>query len=245
MTGCCFSRVFCTLVWPLPTVRCDSVNEAYGHIHSNYLRLAPAYKSAAKKLRDIAVVAAVNCDASENRELCGQHGVQGFPTIKLIYPLQDKKKPGQLKKTSIGKINRKSFIIAYSSGMNIDYQGERSADALVEAVTNRLPTWAITGLTAGDSTIARANIDEFLTNQDKHKPLGLPEDLAKAIFFTDKPTVAPLIRSLGLTLHGKLRVGVSRDPEIAKRFKITKTPALLAFPAGATEADDAIRYEGK
>ena len=34
-----------------------------------------------------AKVVAVNCDDDNNKPICGQMGIQGFPTIKVFYPL--------------------------------------------------------------------------------------------------------------------------------------------------------------
>merc|ERR1719400_662831 len=51
--------------------------------------LVPDYKKAAKALKGIVKVGAVNAD--EHRSLGGQFGVQGFPTIKVFG--RDKKKP--------------------------------------------------------------------------------------------------------------------------------------------------------
>ena len=45
--------------------------------------LAPEYQKAAKALKGVANVGAVDCDQESNKPLCGQYGVQGFPTIKV------------------------------------------------------------------------------------------------------------------------------------------------------------------
>ena len=44
--------------------------------------LAPEYEKAAKALEGIVNIAAVDADA--HRDLGGQYGVQGFPTIKFL-----------------------------------------------------------------------------------------------------------------------------------------------------------------
>ena len=48
-----------------------------GHCKS----LAPEYQKAAKALKGIIGVGAVDCD--QHKSLCGQYGVQGFPSIKV------------------------------------------------------------------------------------------------------------------------------------------------------------------
>ena len=77
--------------------------------------MKPAYEKAAKNLAGIAKVAAVNCDEESNKAFCGQFGVQGFPTLKIIKP---GKKPGKP-------------IVE-------DYQGPREAKPIVEAVSDKI-----------------------------------------------------------------------------------------------------------
>lgn len=76
--------------------------------------LKPAYEKAAQNLKGLAKVAAVNCDEDFNKAFCGQFGVKGFPTLKII-------RPG-------------------SKGMPIveDYQGERQPKPIVEFVVEKI-----------------------------------------------------------------------------------------------------------
>ena len=60
-----------------------------GHCQS----LKPAFEKAAKSLSGLAKVAAVNCDEEANKPLCGQMGVQGFPTLKIVRPGKKAGKP--------------------------------------------------------------------------------------------------------------------------------------------------------
>jgi thiol-disulfide isomerase/thioredoxin len=62
---------------PLSKNRC-------GHCKS----LAPAYTKAAEHLGGIFLFAAVDCDDKGNRALCQEFDVKGFPTIKLMKPVQ-------------------------------------------------------------------------------------------------------------------------------------------------------------
>lgn len=82
-----------------------------GHCQS----LKPVYEKAAKALDGLAKVAAVNCDAEENKPFCGTMGVKGFPTLKIVRP---GKKPGR------------PFVE--------DYQGARTAVAIVDAVKDKI-----------------------------------------------------------------------------------------------------------
>ncbi|KAJ3112051.1 protein disulfide isomerase (PDI) protein [Phlyctochytrium bullatum] len=74
--------------------------------------LAPEYKKAAEKLRGLAKVVAIDCDA--HRDLCGRYGIQGFPTLKVFG--SDKK--------------------------NVqDYTGPRTAKGIVDAVIPKIPSF--------------------------------------------------------------------------------------------------------
>ncbi|KAJ3167779.1 protein disulfide isomerase (PDI) protein [Irineochytrium annulatum] len=74
--------------------------------------LAPEYKKAAEKLKGLGKVVAIDCD--DHKELCGQYGVNGFPTLKLFGA--DKKNPS-------------------------DYQGARTAKGIVDAVIGKIPNF--------------------------------------------------------------------------------------------------------
>lgn len=78
--------------------------------------LKPAYEKAARNLNGLAKVAAINCDEEENKPLCGQMGVQGFPTLKIVKPGPKKGKP-----------------------LVEDYQGQRTTKAIVDAVVDKIP----------------------------------------------------------------------------------------------------------
>ncbi|PGH31010.1 protein disulfide-isomerase domain [[Emmonsia] crescens] len=83
-----------------------------GHCQS----LKPAYEKVAKNLEGLAKVAAVNCDDDSNKQFCGQMGVQGFPTLKVITP---SKQPGKPRVE--------------------DYKGARTAKAIVDYVVDKIP----------------------------------------------------------------------------------------------------------
>lgn len=78
--------------------------------------LKPEYEKAAKSLKDLAQVAAVNCDDESNKAFCGSMGVQGFPTLKIVKPSKKKGKP----------------IVE-------DYQGPRESKGIVEQVKAAIP----------------------------------------------------------------------------------------------------------
>ncbi|KAF2736590.1 thioredoxin-domain-containing protein [Polyplosphaeria fusca] len=93
-----------------------SIVEFYAPWCGHCKNLKPSFEKAAKSLAGIAKVAAVNCDDEMNKPFCGQMGVQGFPTLKIVKP---GKKPG---KTIVE-----------------DYQGPREAKAIIDAVKDKIP----------------------------------------------------------------------------------------------------------
>ncbi|KAJ5897261.1 Thioredoxin [Penicillium tannophilum] len=93
-----------------------SIVEFYAPWCGHCQNLKPAYEKAAQNLNGLAKVAAINCDEDENKPFCGQMGVQGFPTLKIVTP---SKKPGKPRVE--------------------DYQGARTAKGIVDAVVDRIP----------------------------------------------------------------------------------------------------------
>ncbi|GAB7363527.1 hypothetical protein MBLNU230_g3796t1 [Neophaeotheca triangularis] len=93
-----------------------SIVEFYAPWCGHCQNLKPAYEKAAKNLKGLAKVAAVNCDEEMNKPFCGQMDVKGFPTLKIVKP---GKKPGKP-------------IVE-------DYQGQRTAKAIVDSVVDKIP----------------------------------------------------------------------------------------------------------
>jgi len=99
----------------LPLTYFLQIVEFYAPWCGHCQNLKPAYEKAAKNLDGLAQVAAVNCDEDDNKPLCGQFGVQGFPTLKIFRPGSKKGKP----------------VVE-------DYQGERTAKGIVNAVVDKI-----------------------------------------------------------------------------------------------------------
>ncbi|KAJ5718934.1 uncharacterized protein N7483_010016 [Penicillium malachiteum] len=93
-----------------------SIVEFYAPWCGHCKNLKPAYEKAAQNLNGLAKVAAVNCDEDENKPFCGQMGVQGFPTLKIVTPSKKAGRPHVQ-----------------------DYQGPRTAKGIVDAVVNNIP----------------------------------------------------------------------------------------------------------
>lgn len=124
-------------------------------------------------------------------------GVQGFPTLKIVTP---SKKPGKPRME--------------------DYQGARTAKAIVDAVVDRIP-----------NHVKRA------TDKDLDKWLDQNEERPKAILFTEKGTTSPLIRALAVDFLGAVDVAQVRNKESAsvEKFGVSEFPTLIVVPGGGVE----------
>eukprot|EP00741_Cyanophora_paradoxa_P003436 tig00000704_g3339.t1 len=101
--------------------------------------LAPEYEKAAKNLKGIVRIAAVDCDVEANKPLAAEYGIKGFPTIKL-FPAEGKKNPyrkGEYQKTPE------------------DYNGPRTAKPIADFALNALPSKHVLPVTS-------KNLEKFL-----------------------------------------------------------------------------------
>lgn len=166
--------------------------------------LKPAYEKAAKSLSGLAKVAAIDCDEETNKPLCGQMGVKGFPTLKIVRP---GKKPGR---------------------PNVeDYQGARTAKAIVEAVRDKIPNHV--------TKVTDKTLDDWLAEAN---------NTAKAILFTDKGTISPLTKALAVDFLSSISIAQIRNKETTavSTFGISSYPTFLLL-SGGTEVP--IVYDGE
>lgn len=178
-----------------------SIVEFYAPWCGHCKNLAPAFEKAAKSLSGLAKVAAVNCDEEANKPLCGQMGVQGFPTLKIVRP---------------GKKAGKPAIE--------DYQGARSAKAIVEAVKDKIP-----------NHVTRLKDSEVESWTEKDGP--------KAILFSDKGVVSALVKALAIDFLGSIDVAQIRNKETAavKKYNVDKFPTLVLLQG---EGKEPVKYDG-
>lgn len=181
-----------------------SIVEFYAPWCGHCQNLKPAYDAAAKSLAGIAKVAAVNCDEEANKPLCGQLGVQGFPTLKIVRP---GKKPGRPTVE--------------------DYQGARTAKAIVDAVKDKVPNIV--------KRVTDKNLDEWL--QDT------PE-APKAILFSEKGAISATLRALAIDFAGLVPVAQirSKEKEAVEKYGVTKYPTFVLLPG---DGKDPIVYDGE
>lgn len=166
--------------------------------------LKPAYEKAAKNLAGLAKVAAINCDDDSNKPFCGQMGVQGFPTLKIVKPGS---KPGR--------------------PLVEDYQGARTAKAIVEAVVDKIP-----------------NHVQKLQDSGLSAWLAKNNDTAKAILFTEKGTTSALLKSVAVDFLGGISIAQVRSKASAtvEMFGISEFPSLVLLPGGEQEP---VLYDGE
>ncbi|KAH0556149.1 hypothetical protein GP486_005921 [Trichoglossum hirsutum] len=171
-----------------------------GHCRS----LKPAYEKAAQRLAGFAKVAAVNCDDDSNKAFCSTMGVEGFPTLKIVRP---GKKPGR---PTVD-----------------DYQGERSAKAIADAVTDKMPNHVV--------RLKDGKVEEWLSQGN---------ETAKVLLFTSKGTTSALIKSLAIEFLGSISFAQIRDKEeeAVEAFGIAKFPTLVLLPGGDK---DGLVYDGE
>ncbi|KAF2836392.1 thioredoxin-domain-containing protein [Patellaria atrata CBS 101060] len=165
--------------------------------------LKPAYEKAAKNLKGLAKVAAVDCDDESNKAFCGGMGVQGFPTLKIVKP---GKKPGR--------------------PVVEDYQGARSAKAIVDAVIEKIPNHV--------KRIQDKDLDDWLSENNS---------TGKVVLFTEKGTTGPLFKALAIDYLGSVNFGQIRNNQkkAIETFGITSFPTLVLLPGGEQSG---IVYDG-
>ncbi|KAF9585717.1 protein disulfide isomerase (PDI) protein [Lunasporangiospora selenospora] len=166
--------------------------------------LVPHYKDAAKNLKGIAKLGAIDCDDDKNRPICSQYGIQGFPTIKVFPAIRGKR------------------TAKYPS----DYQGARSAKAIVDHLVSLIPN-DVQLVSGNPSSEKIVNIDEYKANEDN----------ARALLLTKKTTSSNMYKGLATDMKDRMIVGEMRNPtsEVLNKLNIDSLPRLVVFPKGSQE----------
>ncbi|GAA5849545.1 hypothetical protein JCM8547_000492 [Rhodosporidiobolus lusitaniae] len=92
-------------------------------------KLAPEFDKVSDSLKGLVNVVSVDCDEDQNKPLCGEMGVQGFPTIKVF--------PG-------------------GSAPPRSYDGPREAKEIITHATSSMPTFVKRAGTASEVEALRA-----------------------------------------------------------------------------------------
>ncbi|KAI9170749.1 putative protein disulfide-isomerase [Paramyrothecium foliicola] len=179
-----------------------SIVEFYAPWCGHCQNLKPAFEKAAKNLDGLAKVAAVNCDEESNKAFCGGLGVTGFPTLKIVRP---GKKAG-------------------SKPVVEDYQGQRTASGIVDAVVSKI-----------NNHVTR------VTDKDADAFFAKPGP--KAVLFTEKGTTSALLRGVAIDFLDVISVAQVRnkDTAVVEKFGIDKFPSLVLVPAEG----EPIVYDGE
>ncbi|GAA6062131.1 hypothetical protein JCM10212_003166 [Sporobolomyces blumeae] len=131
-------------------------------------QLAPDLDKVADSLKGLVNVVNVDCDEDQNKPLCGEYGVQGFPTLKIF--------PG-------------------GSAPVRNYDGPRNAKDIISHATSSMPTFVKRAATAQDldelrtkaspRTAASKPVSLLFTSAGKVTPLykALSSDFFRSIDF--------------------------------------------------------------
>ncbi|KAL1922460.1 uncharacterized protein VTP21DRAFT_9999 [Calcarisporiella thermophila] len=166
-------------------------------------QLAPEYKKVAENLKGLVKVVAVNCDDESNRPICGRHGVQGFPTIKVFKP--DVKNPDKPK-------------IPY------DYQGQRTAKPIVDYLLTKMPSYV--------QRVREQNSDRAISLEEFYKKENTTLSKALLFTTKDRTTPLYKGLSAEFKDRILLGEVVSTEREVVAKLGVEKFPTLLVFPKG-------------
>lgn len=193
-----------------------------GHCKS----LSPEYKKAATALKGVIKVGAINAD--DNKNIGGQYGVRGFPTIKVF------------------GTNKKSPT---------EFSGQRTAQGIVDAGLEEAKKKAQASLGGGGSKssggssgssdvveLTDANFDKLVLNSD---------DVWLVEFFAPWcghcKSLAPHWEKAATELKGKVKLG-ALDATVhqakAQEYGIQGYPSIKFFPGGKKQSDSAEDYQG-
>jgi len=148
-------------------------------------KLAPEFAQAATELKGIAPIAKVDADDDNNRPLAQRFGVRGFPTLKL-----------------------------FRDGKAIDYEGDRSAGAIVSYMKKQALPAVIKLETIEDAT-------QFST----------AERVAVIGFFAEEATTEyTIFQDTADKLRGIYTFGaIIGHSKVNKHFEVTDDPTVVLF----------------
>jgi len=195
-----------------------------GHCKS----LAPEYKKAAKALKGLIGVGAVDCDV--HKSICGQFGVKGFPTIKIFGG--NKNKPD-------------------------DYQGNRDSNGIIQGAQNaaqklvRERTGGKSGGGGGGSDGGSGKSDVVTLTEANFKKKVLQSDDMWIIEFYAPwcghcKNLAPHWEKAATSLKGKVKLGAvdaTVHGGLAQQYGVQGYPTIKYFNAGKKSGDPE-NYDG-
>ncbi|XP_003744350.1 protein disulfide-isomerase A6 homolog [Galendromus occidentalis] len=193
--------------------------------------LAPEYKKAARALKGIAGVGAV--DADQHKSLPGQYGVRGFPTLKIFVPGNSKP---------------------------IEYQGARTADGIADAVLREMKNLVNKKLgkssgSGGSSSGSGGSGNDKdvvqLTSENFRKLVLDSKDIWLVEFYAPWcghcKNLAPHWAKAATQLKGQVKLGAVDSTvyqELAQEYGVRGYPTIKYFPAGPKDSNSAEEYNG-
>jgi len=194
--------------------------------------LVPEYKKAAKALKGVVKMGAVNAD--EHRSLGGQFGVQGFPTIKIFGA--NKKKPE-------------------------DYNGQRTAQGFIDAglaAAKKLVNAQLGGKSGGGGGGGSSSNANAGPGEGKDVVELTDANFKKKVLDSDKgwlvefyapwcghcKSLAGPWADAASQLKGKMNLGAldaTQHGSTAQEYEVRGYPTIKYFAPGSSEPED---YEG-
>lgn len=180
----------------------------------------------AKALKGVIKVGSVNAD--EYKELGGQYGVRGFPTIKIFGA--NKRSPS-------------------------DYNGQRTASAIAEAAlaeAKKKVQAAFGGGGSGGGGSSKSGGDVIELTEDNFDKLVLnSDDIWLVEFFAPWcghcKNLEPEWAKAAKELKGKVKLGAldaTAHQSKAAEYNVRGYPTIKFFPAGSKRPSDAQEYDG-
>jgi len=190
-----------------------------GHCQS----LKKDYSKAAKHLKDIAQVGAVNCDYSKNKHLCSKYKIEGYPTILGFRP---------------PKIDlNKQDPIKYGHATE-KYAGARNTKGIVDFAVGRIKNYV-------KRIATEERLNEWLKLDQKTN-----HPRPKVVVFTRKDKLSPLLKSIAIDFLGIADFAYfplrPREENVFKTYEIDPNgdKAVLYFFDNSSEDAVPVRHEG-
>ncbi|CAK1544427.1 unnamed protein product [Leptosia nina] len=183
--------------------------------------LVPEYKKAARALKGIVKVGAV--DADQYKDLGQKYGVTGFPTIKI-----------------------------FTGSKHTPYQGQRTADAFVDAALKAAKDKAYENLgkKAGGSSSDKSDVITLTDSNFKEMVLD-SEDMWLVEFYAPWcghcKNLEPHWAKAATELKGKVKLGAldaTVHQMMASRYQVQGYPTIKLFPSGKKSSDSVEDYNG-
>ncbi|XP_045778392.1 protein disulfide-isomerase A6 homolog [Maniola jurtina] len=183
--------------------------------------LVPEYKKAARALKGIAKVGAI--DADQYKDFTQKYGVTGFPTIKV-----------------------------FTGSKSNDYQGQRTAEAFVDAALKAAKEKAYENLGKKSSGSSSDKSDVVELTDSNFKELVLDsEDMWLVEFFAPWcghcKNLEPHWAKAATELKGKVKLGAvdaTVHQMMASRYQVQGYPTIKLFPSGKKTSDSVEDYNG-